>query len=90
VGTGFESDVPKSQLLPAIKVYIGLMNILYFLCRRLHLVSQLYDESTKPFREAVQKIEAGEPPYVDNRNPEDDDVSEPAFLEEALRALESI
>jgi hypothetical protein len=66
------------------------MDVLYFLRRRLRFTSNLYDQATAPFRETIRKIEAQEPPYVDPRNPEDDDLSEPFFLEEYQEAGESI
>ena len=66
------------------------MDVLYFLQRRLRFTSNLYDEAAAPFRETIRKIEAAEPPYVDPRNPEYDDVSEPFFLEEYQEAAESI
>lgn len=66
------------------------MDILWFLRRRLQFVSTLYNGATDSFQETIRKIKAGEPPYVDRRNPEHDDVSEPAFLEEYQEASESI
>src|SRR5713226_1815854 len=66
------------------------MDVLYFLQRRLRFTSNLYDQAGAPFRETIRKIEAGELPYVDPRNPEYDDVSEPFFLEQYQEAAESI
>lgn len=66
------------------------MDVLWFLRRRLEFTSHLYDVSSAPFRETMQKIEAGEEPFVDRRNPEYDDVSEPRFLEEFLAASEAV
>jgi len=66
------------------------MDILWFLRRRLEFISRLYDTATAQPRETLRKIEAEEEPYVDNRNPDFQDVSEPAFLEEALDAIEAI
>src|ERR1700736_6332935 len=64
------------------------MDFLWFLRRRLGFVSDLYDTATAPFAETMRKIEAGEEPYLDLRNPED--VSEPAFLDEGLAASDSV
>ena len=66
------------------------MDLLWFLQRRLTFVSNLYDESTAVFQETIRKIDAGEPPFVDNRSAEDEDVSEPLFLEQYQQAGESI
>jgi len=56
----------------------------------LTFIRSLYEATTSAYREKIRKIEAGEPPYVDERNPEFDDVSEPLFLEEGLEAGESV
>lgn len=66
------------------------MDILWFLKQRLEFIDRLYNDSTASFREKMCKIEAGEPPYEDQRNPEYDDVSEPAFLEEWQDANEAV
>lgn len=65
------------------------MDILWFLRRRLRFISDLYDTATAASRDTMLKIEEGEPPYVDTRDPECDDVSVPAFLEEYQEASES-
>jgi hypothetical protein len=65
------------------------MDILWFLRRRLSFVANLYDTATAPFETTKGKIEAGEPPFVDQRDLERFDVSEPPFLEEFLEANES-
>ncbi len=64
------------------------MDLLYFLKTRLEFIEQLYDSAVAPFEEIKRKIEEGEPPYVDERNPEY--VSEPAFLQEAQQADDSV
>lgn len=56
------------------------MDLLYFLKERLKFIQSLYDSTVSSFEEIKRKIEAGEPPYVDRRNPEYADG--PAFLEE--------
>ena len=66
------------------------MDLLWFVRRRLEFIDRLYDQTTAPFRETIRKIDAGEAPFVDTRNPEYDDVSEPMFLEEYQEAAESI
>jgi len=66
------------------------MDILWFLKQRLQFIDRLYDDTTAPFRDKMHKIEKGEPPYKDERDPERDDVSEPAFLEEWQGANEAI
>jgi|SRR5882724_1936112 len=66
------------------------MDILWFLKQRLEFIDRLYNDSTASFREKMCKIEAGEPPYEDQRHPEYDDVSEPAFLEEWQDANEAV
>jgi len=63
------------------------MDLLYFLDRRLAFVQKLYDSTVVGFEETKRQIEAGEPPYVDERNPEY--VDEPAFLEEWQEADDS-
>jgi hypothetical protein len=64
------------------------MDLLYFLTRRLQFVQSLYDSAISPFEEKIRKIEVGESPYVDLRNPEYAD--EPAFLTEWQEADDSI
>jgi hypothetical protein len=64
------------------------MDLLYFLKTRLDFTEQLYDRAILPFEETKRLIDDGEPPYVDNRDPEDFD--EPAFLAEYQQADESI
>lgn len=66
------------------------MDILWFLKQRLDFIDRLYDDSTASFCEKMRKIEIGEQPYVDQRHPEYDDVSEPAFLEEWQDANEAV
>jgi hypothetical protein len=66
------------------------MDILWFFHRRLQLVSTLYDDATAPFRETMRKIEDGEEPFVDRRDPESQDVTEPAFLQEFLETSEAV
>lgn len=60
------------------------MDLAYFLSERLKFVAYFHSAITAHFQEVKNKIEAGEPPYVDTRNPEYAD--EPAFLEEWQRA----
>ena len=60
------------------------MDPAYFLNQRLRFVEYFHTSTTASFEEVKSKIEAGEPPYVDNRDPEY--VDEPAFLEEWERA----
>jgi len=57
------------------------VDLLYFATRRLRFIQTLYESAVGPFRETKRQIAAGEPPYVDTRNPEDYD-GEPAFLSE--------
>jgi len=66
------------------------MDILWFFHRRLRLIYMMYDDGTAPFRETMRKIEAHEEPFVDTRDPEHQDVSEPAFLEEFLETSEVV
>jgi len=65
------------------------MNLLYFLKTRLRFIEQLYDGAAAPFVETKRQIEAGEQPYVDNRDPEYYD-GEPAFLTEWQEADDSV
>ena len=69
------------------------MDALWFLRQRLIFTNNLYDEAAAPFSEKMRRIEAGEEPFVDNRDPFYQDVSEPAFLEvflEANKAVEAL
>src|SRR5260370_26421546 len=65
------------------------MDLLYFLKSRLRFIEQLYDGAVPSFIETKRKIDAGEPHYVDNRNPEYYD-GEPAFLSERQQAYDSV
>jgi hypothetical protein len=56
------------------------MDLAYFLNQRLSLAEYFHAHSAQFFQEVKNKIESGEPPYADNRNPEYADG--PAFLEE--------
>jgi len=60
------------------------MDLYFFLDQRLKFVEYYHATTTAVFRETKRKIETGEPPYVDMRDPETAD--EPAFLEEWMRA----
>jgi hypothetical protein len=60
------------------------MDLYFFLEEHLKFVEYYHASTTAVFRETKRKIEAGEPPYTDTRNPEYAD--EPAFLEEWTRA----
>jgi hypothetical protein len=60
------------------------MDLAHFLNQRLKFVEYYYASTTALFGEVKSKIEAGEPPYIDNRNPEYED--EPAFLEDWEKA----
>jgi hypothetical protein len=60
------------------------MDLLYFLNQRLDFVEYSHASTTASFEEIKSKIESGEPPYIDTRDPESAD--EPAFLEEWERA----
>lgn len=64
------------------------MDLLYFLDRRLQFIRNLYNSTVSVFEETKRKIEAGEPPFVDSRNPEYAD--EPAFLAEWQEADDSV
>ncbi len=64
------------------------MDLLYFLHRRLEFIRDLYDSTVRVFEGRKRQIDAGEPPYVDHRNPEV--VDEPAFLSEWQQADDSI
>lgn len=65
------------------------MDLLHFLKIRLRFIEQLYDGAASPFVEIKRQIDAGEPPYVDNRDPEYCD-GEPAFLSEWEQASDSV
>jgi hypothetical protein len=65
------------------------MDLLWFLQRRLRFTHDLYHGATSPFRETLRQIEAGEPPFVDARDPENGDT-DPPFLDEYQRAAEAI
>lgn len=56
------------------------MDLLSFLDERLKFINYFYGSTVSIFQETMRKIEVGEPPYEDKRNPEDYD--EPAFLTE--------
>lgn len=56
------------------------MDLQYFLETRLIFIAHLYDSATAPFEETKRKIDNGEEPYVDTRDPEWADG--PAFLSE--------
>jgi hypothetical protein len=56
------------------------MDLDYFLNQRLKFVEFFYGNTVAAFEEITRKIDAGEPPYVDERA--DEDCDEPAFLEE--------
>ena len=56
--------------------------------QRLAFVEHFHATTTATFVENVRKIEAGEPPYADNRDPEY--VDEPAFLAEWQDASSAI
>lgn len=61
------------------------LNLLLFLNARLNVIEYFHANTTAAFEEVKRKIEAGEPPYVDRRHPEDGD-DEPAFIEEWEKA----
>lgn len=65
------------------------MDLLHFLKIRLRFIEQLYDGAASPFVEIKRQIDAGQPPYVDNRDPEYCD-GEPAFLSEWGQASDSV
>lgn len=56
------------------------MDLAYFLNKRLKFIEYFFASTTASFDEIKHKIEAGEPAYVDTRDPEC--AEEPAFLEE--------
>ena len=59
------------------------MDLAYFLNQRLAFVEYFHTGTTTSFQEVKRKIEAGEPPYVDTRHPDD---QEPPFFEEWEKA----
>jgi len=61
------------------------MDLAHFFNQRLTFVEYFHANTTASFESIKNKIEAGEPPYVDTRHPDDPD-DEPAFLEEWQRA----
>ncbi|MBA3914473.1 MAG: hypothetical protein H0X25_11650 [Acidobacteriales bacterium] len=65
------------------------MDLLWFLRRRLKFINRLYNQTTGQFYETMNNIQSGEPPFVDERNPEFDNMSDPPFLEEYQEAAES-
>ena len=65
------------------------MDLLYFLTRRLEFVQKLYECAVEPFEETLRKINAQEPPYVWNGDPERY-YGDPPFLEEAQEAGDSV
>ena len=52
----------------------------YFVDERLKFINYFYESTVSVFQETMRKIEEGEPPYVDARDPEY--AEEPAFLAE--------
>jgi hypothetical protein len=60
------------------------MDLAYFLNQRLAFVEYFHTGTTASFQEVKRKIEAGEPPYVDTRDPAY--VDEPTFFEEWEKA----
>lgn len=56
------------------------MNLQCFVDERLKFIRYFYEQTVSLFEQTKRKIEAGEPPYVDTRDPAYAD--EPAFLEE--------
>jgi hypothetical protein len=61
------------------------MDLAYFLNQRLSFVEYFHAHTTASFEGIKSKIEAGEPPYVDTRHPDNPD-DEPAFFEEWVKA----
>ncbi len=59
--------------------------MMHFLNQRLGVVEYYYAQTKASFEGIMSKIEAGEPPYVDERHPDDPD-DEPAFFEEWQKA----
>jgi hypothetical protein len=56
------------------------IELLDLLTQRLDFAKYFYTTSVQPFNEIKRKIEAGEEPYIDRRDPEW--IDEPAFLRE--------
>jgi len=65
------------------------VDLLYFATRRLHFVQNLYDSAIAPFEEIKRQVKAGEPPYIDGRDPEHCD-GEPLYLSEWEDADDSV
>ena len=61
------------------------MDLAHFLNQRLSFVEYFHAKTTASFEDIKNKIEAGDPPYVDTRHPDDPD-DKPAFLEEWEKA----
>ena len=64
------------------------MNHFIFLRDKTDFLRAFYDLTTAPFTEIKRKIDDGEEPYVDRRNPEDCD--EPLYLVHWLEADEGL
>lgn len=64
------------------------MDLLALLEDKLRFLWWFYEKAAEPFTEMLRKIEAGEEPYVDRRDPEWAD--EPAFIEEHGRAHDAL
>lgn len=64
------------------------MDLLHFLEERLKFIEQLYESAVAPFEETKRKIDEGESPYIDRRDPEY--ASEPAYLAEWEQAGDSV
>ena len=65
------------------------MDLLHFLTRRLRFVQNLYDSAAATFEERKRQIEAGEPPYLDERDAEHCD-GEPTYLAEWQETDDSV
>jgi hypothetical protein len=63
-----------------------IMDVRYFLNRRIEFIRQLYGTASEPYVERIRKIEAQEEPFV----PPYSEGTEPPFLEEWLEADESL
>jgi hypothetical protein len=64
------------------------VDLLYFVRLRLQFAEHFYESCAPVFIERIRKIEAGEEPYIDHRDPEYAD--EPAFLAEWMEAEASL
>jgi hypothetical protein len=64
------------------------MDLDHFLNERLKFVEFFYSNAVAAFEEIKRKIDADEPPYVDERA--DENCDEPAFLEEWLNSDEAM